>query len=382
MKRYFQHIYLIALIVMGAIALFTGARILYYFFWMLLAIRLSSWLLIRHHLKNIYVRLYSNDSCITTGQPIRLNYRISNTSWLPIVHSRIQFSLDEKMAMPSHLSHIAYFSPQDTLSFQKDMTCEYRGFYTVGQVKITIFDPMMFHRRIVEFDRALDVVVFPRIVKLPDFLYSPKAQEGTLKARDRSIDDRTHILNVRNFQRGDALKNIHWKLSAKRDELMTREFHKTMSSRLKVYLDGFKGNFGGSFNLDQEERMVSFCASYLKSCTDHGLQYTLTINNQQVEQIQGERSVDFSKTLELLTAFQSNSLVTFNDFMRQRLMQSSSFEHLIFIVPLISPDFRHFLSSLNHTYQVYTFACDPEDMVHYNIQLIQPLMGDTHDENA
>lgn len=39
----------------------------------------------------------------------------------------------------------------------------------------------------------------------------------------RSGDDASEILKLREFQEGDKLKNIHWKLSAKMDELMVRE---------------------------------------------------------------------------------------------------------------------------------------------------------------
>lgn len=39
----------------------------------------------------------------------------------------------------------------------------------------------------------------------------------------RSGDDASEIFNLREFQNGDKMKNIHWKLSAKMDELIVRE---------------------------------------------------------------------------------------------------------------------------------------------------------------
>lgn len=39
----------------------------------------------------------------------------------------------------------------------------------------------------------------------------------------RSGDDASEVFKLREFQDGDKLKNIHWKLSAKMDELIVRE---------------------------------------------------------------------------------------------------------------------------------------------------------------
>ncbi len=63
----------------------------------------------------------------------------------------------------------------------------------------------------------------------------------------RSGDDASEVFKLREFQDGDKLKNVHWKLSAKMDELIVREngFPKACSTVFVLEGDGEKGGKRG-----------------------------------------------------------------------------------------------------------------------------------------
>lgn len=63
----------------------------------------------------------------------------------------------------------------------------------------------------------------------------------------RSGDDVSEILKLREFQDGDKLKNIHWKLSAKMDELMVRENSLPKACSTVLLLEGDTGEKQGLF---------------------------------------------------------------------------------------------------------------------------------------
>ena len=62
----------------------------------------------------------------------------------------------------------------------------------------------------------------------------------------------TEQFQIREYQQGDRLRNIHWKLSAKEDELMVREYFPAMSCPVLFFLDlsgeetGRKKRFSGN----------------------------------------------------------------------------------------------------------------------------------------
>lgn len=50
-------------------------------------------------------------------------------------------------------------------------------------------------------------------------------------------DDVSEVFQIRSFQPGDKIQNIHWKLSAKEDELMVRENSLPMGCPVVILLD-------------------------------------------------------------------------------------------------------------------------------------------------
>jgi uncharacterized protein (DUF58 family) len=361
MHRIFHITYTSLLILFGILAPLSGSRTLYYFFILLLIVRVLSYWLVVHYEDNVYIRLFSAQSVISAGDAITLNYRISNASYLPIAHAHVSFEIDENVAVTSAQKHLAILDSQETLPFEKQYVFEYRGYYSLGKVTVDVFDPMMFHRRTVSFDKVQDIVVYPRIVSLATDWIVPQTQNGSLKVTDKSQEDRTHILNVRDYVRGDSLKNIHWKLSAKRDVLMTREYHKTMSERLMVYLDGFCGNSEGEITLKKEERMVSFCASFVKACTQKGLQYTLQFNNGLNTSFDAQSAADFNRVMEHLVAFKSDSSEDFGSFLSKSMQSSVVYEQFVVITPHISEQLRSFLARRVINYKLYTFNVSAGD---------------------
>ena len=103
------------------------------------------------------------------------------------------------------------------------------GSYEVSLRRVRIYDMMglfcMNCRRAVKGERALLGVlpgIYPMVIRLSE---SVRSFAGDAEVYDslRSGTDAGETLKLRPFQKGDELKNIHWKLSAKEGELIVRE---------------------------------------------------------------------------------------------------------------------------------------------------------------
>ena len=106
------------------------------------------------------------------------------------------------------------------------LTPESAGNYEISLRRIWVYDLSSLFYWSKSCKEAANIVV------LPDFYpVSVRLTEavrnfvGDAEIYDmlRSGDDASEILKLREFQDGDKLKNIHWKLSAKMDELIVRE---------------------------------------------------------------------------------------------------------------------------------------------------------------
>ena len=379
MSKSLKFMYHFMTAVCGVAALLSGTRLFYFFFIALLTIRIISWRLAKHYKENIFLRSSAKTDYLTSGDVLELSYKLTNTSLLPLWHGRIDFTLPDVMQSDSLRNHGVFLGPQETLPFTEVVLCPLRGYYAIGATQISVSDPMGFHSYFLKFDKTIAITVFPRVNELPQMLFAPRSEGGNFKANDRSFDDRTHLMNLRDYVVGDDIKNIHWKLSAKKEKLVLREFHKSLSEQLTVLLDGFYGNWGGGFNALEEERMVSFCASYIKGTLLRGLDFTLLVNNEASDQIRGDRPEVMSEVMALLTSFRSDSGKRFEDFLQLQLEKSALYEHVVFIVPRATASLMDFIGSLNVTYDLYALRIDPEVIGMPYLKLIESLeIGRAH----
>lgn len=370
--KLFYHLMLFA---SAAVALLSGSRTLYYFFVLLLVIRLISVRVIKSYKENIILRSSADKEVLTSGDTLKLTYRLTNASMLPLWHGKLKFVLPEQIVAKGLKDHGLFLGPQETLPFTIELNCPLRGYYELGQAEVIAYDPMGFSAMPLSFDRHMDLTVFPKVVPLPTLLFEPKAEGGNLKAQERAMDDRTHLMNLRDYVKGDDLKNIHWKLSAKKDQLIVREFHKSMAQRLTVFMDGFYGNWSIGLDVALEEKMVSFCASYLKGASDSGLEFTLHLNNSSKDVYKGNRSDSMQGLMALLTAFRSDGAEDFETFISHEMSKAEVFEHVVFIVPKLTSSLIQLLSSVNVTYDLYALTATDDAMIHPQLKLIEPLMG-------
>ncbi|MDG5760781.1 DUF58 domain-containing protein [Natronococcus sp. A-GB1] len=103
-----------------------------------------------------------------------------------------------------------------------DLTLEERGEHRIGPLSIAVRDVFGLFERRFEYEETTTVLAYPRVYDL---------QNGTSRdleilagvAREANREEFDHL---REYQRGDPLREVHWKSAAKRpdDELVVKEF--------------------------------------------------------------------------------------------------------------------------------------------------------------
>ena len=104
------------------------------------------------------------------------------------------------------------------LSYQ--VTYHRRGRYTLGPVSFAAHDVLGLATRRFVVDAMDTVLVYPNVYPL-----SGRAQRDLLARHEtEESPDRDEFDRLRQYVRGDSLRDIHWKSSAKREDLIVKEF--------------------------------------------------------------------------------------------------------------------------------------------------------------
>lgn len=159
------------------------------------------------------------------GVPIQLRISVRNGSILPLpfVEAFLLIPDDDAVRCRSRLAHLTLM-PRSTYTYERSVAFPYCGEYTIGVTEVFVGDPLRLFRLRVSARASQTIFVAPyQAVMTPDG-QNAISELTTETAARRHGADRTEVTDIRNYRAGDPMKNIHWKLSSKTEELQVKEF--------------------------------------------------------------------------------------------------------------------------------------------------------------
>jgi len=116
-----------------------------------------------------------------------------------------------------------FVNTRSASSLYAGIAFEKRGYYRINNPYIYSVFPFNFFTRFKGLDRAFNCIVFPALK--PCELSSLYQQEKKRKGERLSdkIGYESDLVSIREYVRGDPLKYIHWKATAKTGKLKTKE---------------------------------------------------------------------------------------------------------------------------------------------------------------
>jgi uncharacterized protein (DUF58 family) len=117
-----------------------------------------------------------------------------------------------------------------------------RGVYAFGPADITSGDIFGFGERGTRFEELDHLIAFPKVVSIeqlglpPDFIPAEKPG-GEDRALRRIIQDPLRMASVREYVAGDSIRHVHWKSTAKLNQLQTKVFDPSASHVITLFAD-------------------------------------------------------------------------------------------------------------------------------------------------
>lgn len=142
----------------------------------------------------------------------------------------------------------------------------HRGRHKVGPAELRIPDGLGFACARWTTGVAREVLVLPAFVPVRDVPTLPAEESVSGRVR-RSPQRGTEFRALRDYQRGDDLRQIHWRASARHDTLLVREHEPLALPRLTVLLDDRAVSHPGP---DSLEWAVTAAASILSGAGNRG----------------------------------------------------------------------------------------------------------------
>ena len=149
------------------------------------------------------------------GDLVKVDVRVRNTSLLPIPWLEIHDSLPIALASPPFYREVASLNPRERQSFQYLLNCRKRGYYPIGPLTMQSGDLLGITPRSTSEIEPAHIVVYPRILPLQKLGLPTRSPLVTLPACTPLFEDPARIMGVRDYQRGDSPRRIHWTATAR-----------------------------------------------------------------------------------------------------------------------------------------------------------------------
>ncbi|HET8971289.1 MAG TPA: DUF58 domain-containing protein [Candidatus Nanopelagicales bacterium] len=201
-----------------------------------------------------------NPQLVAAGQPSRVELTLTNEARTPT----------GVLLLEDHLPYVLGTRPRFVLEgmghgWRRHVTyqvrSDVRGHFEIGPMTVRVSDPF----GLVELGRAfhttVPLTVTPRTVPLPTIpIGGAWTGSGDNRPRAFAIGSAEDV-TVREYRRGDDLRRVHWRSSARMGELMVRREEQPWQSRATVFLDNRLVSHRGQGIASSLETAVSAAAS-------------------------------------------------------------------------------------------------------------------------
>ncbi|MEV6300969.1 DUF58 domain-containing protein [Actinoplanes sp. NPDC051861] len=170
------------------------------------------------------------------GSSARVILRLQNLSRLPtgtmLLEDRLPYALGSRPRVV-----LERLGAHQASSVAYTVRADVRGRYPIGPLMVRLTDPFGLCELTRSFPSVDRLTVIPQVVALPRVRLAGE-YAGTGESRARSVavhgeDDAA----TREYRRGDDLRRVHWRSTARTGELMVRREEQPWESRATVVLD-------------------------------------------------------------------------------------------------------------------------------------------------
>jgi len=332
--------YIFAVVVLLVLVYSYEANMTYVALYTVLALPLLSLVLTlisrRHFL--VFEHLTSND--ILKGEETQYVISLKNNSFMPAASVRIQFKANSQAVVADFSDQFISIAPYKSQDAAFTITAKYRGHYEIGIADIVLYDFLGLFKFNQPHKGTLLLTVRPHVVAL-DPLPLIVAQEGTENMKSSTFEeDYAIISDLRKYRPTDGYKKVHWKATAKKNELISKNFQKTKRNTTAFIIEN-SGMLYGSFQEVKpeaasalEDAMMQATVSAIAQCVARYNLCALYYMGSGLQEYSGDAAYLYEVACDI--RFKNASTLDFENYLSSYTQMQVDAENVIMIVKEIT----------------------------------------------
>ena len=171
------------------------------------------------------------------GDHVTVDVVLHNTGWLPIPWLEVRESLPVNLAAPAVKGQVVSLGPHERWHLKYTLLCRRRGYYPIGPLAMQGGDLLGIEPPCAEQAAPNHLIVYPKVLPLQQLGLPTHSPLAVLPTRVPLFEDPARVVGVRDYQRGDSPRRIHWTATASAGRLLVKQYHAAIARETLVFLD-------------------------------------------------------------------------------------------------------------------------------------------------
>jgi uncharacterized protein (DUF58 family) len=274
-------IWFIVILVLIGLAIALKAGLVAFAGYVLLGVYLLSRYLARRWARDLSAERICDAAPREIGESTEVVVTLKNTGGLPILWVLVEdlipdYSTRQKpqrLTIKGKRLQVASIGARQSKTVKYSVTFQMRGYYPLGPTLLETGDVFGLHRRHRVIGKPVYVMVYPRIVPLPKYDFASERPIGEVRLQNRLFEDPTRTAGVREYQVGDPLQRVHWKVTARTGVLHCRVYEPTSLAGATILIDFHSEGYPSRGEPHRSDLAVTTAAS---------VAYAVSVLNQQL----------------------------------------------------------------------------------------------------
>lgn len=226
--------------------------------------------------------------------------------------------------------------PGERYRYETSFVCRYRGEYEVGIKEVTISDFLRLFRVRCEVKGTKKVIVAPKLIRIHE-LKSISDVSATMQ-RERLGQAVEQDIVTREYVNGDALKQIHWKATARSQKLMSRRMTSEEKEGVLLFFDTHRYDEEPEKYLPLENRLLETVLSLVLFLCEKNIPVNISCSRDSFMAHQINGVGEFGDFYELIKELEFDHAADTISRIRHVLGKGTAFDKQVVFFILQKPD--------------------------------------------
>lgn len=196
--------------------------------------------------KKVKFSLCSDYDTVLKSNHIGINLIIQNSSPIPFALGKVRIKYTNKMSEEVSFFNVkAFIPPRNSVKISMGISSQYCGCVRAEIVKTCIYDMMLmsFHKEkeksFQNISCQTEVTVMPTLIEslIDNSGNNFESDESDVMSKTKKGDDPSEVFDMHKYVYGDRLNRVHWKLTARLDEVFVKDYSMPINNTCYIIFD-------------------------------------------------------------------------------------------------------------------------------------------------